>query len=149
MAVIENDKPDDHISATIHFNVYKQGDDIEACTIVREDGTIDVKGTLQNYMALLQSCIDHAQDICDQIPDDNDMTIYGSTHHVSIFGPENIINSLVEDELVYINDLEDDDIEEIDSDAENSDKESNEDDDATHHTFIVESEETDEEIKKN
>lgn len=87
-------------SATIWLNTFKQGDDMYQCRELRENGSVDVKKTLENYIDRMNGVVKHVEMINENIPEENDLKINADTHYIGISGDANIIKKLVNLELV-------------------------------------------------
>ena|SRR5438132_6350935 len=100
------------ISATINLPYFKQGDDLHACLVKKNDGTIDTKASLRNHIDLLQDVIAQLQAIHDLIPDQNKFDIHGDTHFIQITGDQHLIEHMAQNKLVTIEEFEGGDAEE-------------------------------------
>ena len=94
-------------TATISLSYFKQGDDLSACIVHNDDGTMNVKKSFENHINLLQVAIDQLQRIIDLIPDDNTCKLQADTHYIGIYGDDAVVQRLVDEELAYIDDFDD------------------------------------------
>lgn len=87
--------------AEIRLPYFKQGDDLDACTVKNADGSVNAKETLDNHIKLLEATIEILKGINQNIPPVNNVSLEGNTHHIGITGDDRIINALIEKELAY------------------------------------------------
>lgn len=87
-------------TAEIYLGYCKQGDDLHGCIVKNDDGKINAKQTLENYVKQMQNVVDHIKKINDLIPEDNDVELDGNTHYVWISGSSDIIDNLIKHKLV-------------------------------------------------
>ncbi len=108
----------------IHLPLFKVGDDIDSCLIKTND-KVDVKASLENYISLLQAAIDHVQKICDFMPVNNNLTLHGDTHYVSLSGEPEVIERLAKFDLVTLDEYANNEEEEEWSSEEHDDSDKN------------------------
>src|SRR5690348_15312034 len=103
------------LTANILMPYWKQGYDLNRC-IIEENDKINVKQTLKNYSKFLRSCAEYVDQIENEIPQVNDLTIFADTHFIEISGDKTIIQNLIDKNLVTKSDYE----EENNSEEENN-----------------------------
>lgn len=91
--------------ADIRLFYYKEGDDLATCIVRNDDGTMNVKESFQRHIGLLQASIDKLQAIHDAIPDNNTCKLDADTHHIGIYGDDNVVQALVDRGLVSLDDF--------------------------------------------
>lgn len=104
-----NNEDKDILYSTIQLNYFKQGDDMNNCLIKDDNGKVNVKKSLKNYIVKMKSVIDHVKEIHDFIPDENNLELTGDTHYISLNGEHEIIERLVNFNLIQLNTYSDDD----------------------------------------
>jgi hypothetical protein len=93
--------------ADIRLFYYKQGDDLSACIVHNADGTINVKESIKRHIGLLQASINKLQSIHDAIPDNNMCKLDADTHHIGIYGDDQVVQTLIDQELAYLKEFDD------------------------------------------
>jgi len=91
--------------ADIRLFYYKEGNDLATCIVRNDDGTMNVKESFQRHIGLLQASIDKLQAIHDAIPDNNTCKLDADTHHIGIYGDDNVVQALVDRGLVSLDDF--------------------------------------------
>ena len=76
---------------------------MERC-IIKKDGKIDVKASIQNHIELLHLAIQYLMDIDAEIPENNNYTISGDTHMIILNADEQTIEKLCLKKLITIDD---------------------------------------------
>jgi len=91
--------------ADIRLFYYKEGDDLATCIVRNDDGTMNVKESFQRHIGLLQASIDKLQSIHDTIPDDNTCKLDADTHHIGIYGDDNVVQALIDKDLASLDEF--------------------------------------------
>ena len=94
--------------AELHLPYFKQGDDMANCLVNKDDGSIDAKTSIKNHIKLLEHTIEILQQLHDNIPDDNDISIDARTHCIWVEGHCAIITRLLDKEILDPSPFEDD-----------------------------------------
>lgn len=82
--------------AEIVLAYYKQGDDMAHCL----QSTDNCMEALISHASLLESCANQLKSIAEVICHAKDVTLEGDTHMITISGPDEVIDKLLEKELV-------------------------------------------------
>ena len=104
----ETVKSQDNSTVDVHLSYFKQGDDMHSC-IVENNGKMDVKASIRNHVALLQSVINHLNKINELIPEGNDLTLSADTHCISLSGNKDLLQKLVDNNLASFDEFDNSD----------------------------------------
>jgi hypothetical protein len=88
---------------TINLLYTKQSDDMKESLAFRQDGSIDVKYSIQNHISLLSCAIEQLNRIYDLITDDVIIEINEENNTIGLFGSNYLIENLSNENLLYKN----------------------------------------------
>ncbi|MHA2253276.1 MAG: hypothetical protein ACXAD7_23140 [Candidatus Kariarchaeaceae archaeon] len=101
--IMEGTSKCENITASITLGYWKQGDDLQQNIVKNSKGNNDVVASFEGHATQLESVVTHLREIADLLQSfkekepnlDALIEIYADTHHISLYGPKNILLELI------------------------------------------------------
>jgi hypothetical protein len=112
-------------SAAIRLDYYEQGDDMSEGIVRYPDGTVDIKTSFNNHIALLQRSIDKLETVKNALmAEDTSFDIEADMHYINVVGDTDVIKRLENNAILSNMDSDEDEplLKEVDAlSVENND----------------------------